>query len=64
MSKYPADLYTGCPCFKCDQPLEELAVGGGKTIQVLRRMSLCPECGSKRCPGTMDHENHKETRNA
>ena len=64
MSKYPADLYAGCPCFKCDQPLETITFGNGETVQILTRMSLCPVCGDKRCPGAMDHENHKETRNA
>lgn len=63
MSKYPAHLYAGCPCFKCDQPLETITFANGVKGQMLTRMSLCPECGDKRCPGAMDHDNHKETRN-
>lgn len=55
---YPADLYVGCPCFKCDQPFEEIVLGNGETIQQLTRMSVCPECGNKQCPGASDHNNH------
>ena len=51
--KYPVHLYAGCPCFKCDQPFEEI-----DGFKLIIRMSLCPECGNKRCPGAMNHENH------
>jgi len=57
---YPADLYDGCPCFECDQApriAAEKAAGGFGWPD---RMSLCPVCGSKRCPGALDHTQHLE----
>ena len=54
---YPADLYPGCPCAKCD-----MATQGGSTQtkwgSMPTRMALCPTCGSKRCPGSSDHTTH------
>lgn len=49
---YPQEFYPGCPCFACDSPTWAL-VGN---IPVAR-MSLCPTCGNKRCPGAADHRN-------
>ncbi|WP_158306514.1 hypothetical protein [Rhodococcus opacus] len=49
--RYPADLYPGCPCGEC------LTAVGGEW-----RMWLCPECGSKRCPGAIHHDRHGEQR--
>jgi len=52
VSTYPADLYPGCPCYKCDQEVRDTFYP--------TRMSLCPVCGSKRCPGAADHRDHQE----
>lgn len=55
--KYPAELYPGCPCYTCDSPT--WPVFNGMLVRV--RMSLCPTCGDKRCPGAQDHtQHHKE----
>lgn len=62
---------TGCPCYKCDSPtwptIAEWMQFDEKTMAKLTdaqreervrvRMSLCPICGYKRCPGAADHEN-------
>lgn len=44
---YPTDLYPGCPCVECM-----------REWSTFTRMALCPTCGSKRCPGASDHDNH------
>lgn len=55
---YPADLYPGCPCFKCDQvPRIDAELAAGRHA-FPNRMSLCPECGDNRCPGAVDHTQH------
>lgn len=57
MSTYPEDLYDGCPCFACDQaPRIAAATSWIETFP--NRMSLCPTCGDKRCPGAIDHTQH------
>lgn len=62
---------TGCPCLKCDLPywptMDEFGTEIGKDTprppvddahpRVPVRLSLCPNCGNKRCPGAADHEN-------
>lgn len=50
--RYPADLYPGCPCFDCDSQTWHTGFALGRM-----RMSLCPNCGNKRCPGAANHEN-------
>ena len=55
MSTYPVHLYPGCPCRRCDSVTWEWFYRDNGLFQ---RMSLCPECGSKRCPGAMDHLRH------
>lgn len=52
---YPAELYPGCPCWKCDSDTWPTVEGLGFPLRV--RMSLCPTCGNKRCPGAADHDN-------
>lgn len=48
---YPKELYPGCPCYACDsQTWERVPLGFARL-----RMSLCPTCGNKRCPGAADH---------
>ena len=63
---------TGCSCLACDGPymptFKEFAEGVRITKDTPRppmdeannrvrvRMSLCPVCGFKRCPGAADHE--------
>lgn len=47
---YPPEFYPGCPCFACDSPTWTNKFGP-------ERMSLCPTCGNKRCPGAIDHHN-------
>ena len=49
---YPADLYPGCPCYRCDSQTWRSISG-----IPMARMSLCPTCGNKRCPGAADHDN-------
>lgn len=41
-----SDVTGGCPCHACDSRVPRAS---GK------RMSLCPTCGNKRCPGAVDH---------
>jgi len=50
---YPADLYPGCPCYRCDSPTWTTGLSGF----AFARMTLCPTCGNKRCPGAVDHDN-------
>lgn len=52
---YPKDLYDGCPCYTCDSPTWPVIDGFP-----FDKMSLCPECGSKRCPGAVNHTMHVE----
>lgn len=57
MATYPADLYPGCPCYACDQaPRIEAAESWMGRLP--NRMSLCPTCGDKRCPGALNHADH------
>lgn len=49
---YPTELYPGCPCQTCDSPTWPVLHG-----IPLARMSLCPNCGNKRCPGAANHAN-------
>lgn len=49
---YPTGLYPGCPCYACDSPTWATPFSA--------RMSLCPTCGYKRCPGAMDHTKHPQ----
>ena len=52
---YPAEFYPGCPCYACDSKTWKPFPG---TDMIFRnRMSLCPNCGNKRCPGAANHEN-------
>lgn len=53
---YPADLYPGCPCHVCDSPTWPTIQLGAFDVP-MARMSLCPTCGNKRCPGAVDHDN-------
>jgi hypothetical protein len=53
---YPRHLYAGCPCYRCDSPTWTRISG----LAIARRMSLCPTCGSKRCPGARDHDQHQD----
>ncbi len=53
---YPVGLYPGCPCYKCDSATWA-PVGSGFSTLCRTRMSLCPKCGNKRCPGAADHTN-------
>jgi hypothetical protein len=64
---------TGCSCMACDGPymptFKEFAEGVRVTkdtprppmdeenVRVPTRMTLCPVCGFKRCPGAADHRN-------
>jgi hypothetical protein len=57
---YPADLYAGCPCFECDQA-PRIAAAKTTIERFPNRMSVCPTCGSKRCPGADHHDRHKDT---
>jgi hypothetical protein len=52
---YPTDLYPGCPCYACDSPTWPSDSVWGTAFS--RRMSLCPHCGNKRCPGAANHRN-------
>lgn len=56
LATYPAELYPGCPCYACDSQTwpQEYAPYG---FRLAVRMSLCPHCGNKRCPGARDHNN-------
>ena len=64
---YPAEAYpNGCPCFTCDSPSwptwserlgKEPKPDRGEDDLIRVRMSLCPTCGNKRCPGAKDHRN-------
>lgn len=45
---YPEHLYPGCPCHACDAPT---------WTRWITRMSVCPQCGDKRCIGSTDHNN-------
>lgn len=49
---YPPEFYPGCPCYACDSPFWARVDNFP-----LMRMSLCPKCGNKRCPGAKDHHN-------
>ena len=51
MSVYPEELYPGCPCYACDVATQQ------EGQLWFARMSLCPTCGNKRCPGAADHTN-------
>lgn len=53
-SPYPKLFYPGCPCYRCDSPTWPRLLDGSV---VFPRMSLCPNCGNKRCPGAVDHDN-------
>lgn len=55
---YPAEFYPGCPCRACDAPTWPAGWPGE------RRMSLCPTCGNKRCPGAANHTNECTHSNA
>lgn len=48
---YPVDLYPECPCTRCDS--QYWPTYNGLTFA---RMTLCPNCGNKRCPGAADHD--------
>lgn len=50
---YPVDLYAGCPCHRCESPNWEMVTGLGFAMA---RMTLCPTCSNKRCPGAVDHD--------
>lgn len=50
---YPTEFYPGCPCWECDEPSWPEING----FKIRARMSLCPKCGNKRCPGAADHRN-------
>jgi hypothetical protein len=52
---YPRDLYPGCPCYACDSQTWRVDPTWGTAFS--QRMSLCPQCGNKRCPGAADHTN-------
>ncbi|WP_238840702.1 hypothetical protein [Prescottella equi] len=52
-AKYPEHLYPGCPCFSCDSPTWPTETIG------FTRMSICPMCGDKRCPGAHHHAKHR-----
>lgn len=45
---YPQEFYPGCPCWGCDSPT-------WANPFLPERMSLCPSCGNKRCPGAVFH---------
>ena len=49
---YPVGLYPGCPCTRCDSPNWPTSQWGF----TFARMTLCPTCGNKRCPGAVDHD--------
>lgn len=51
---YPQHLYPRCPCFRCDQA-DTPEWPGLPGFKIPTRMSLCPTCGNKRCPGAADH---------
>jgi hypothetical protein len=53
---YPAEFYPGCPCYACDSPTWQTDPAFG-VFNIRVRMSLCPRCGNKRCPGAANHEN-------
>jgi hypothetical protein len=53
MSTYPTDLYSGCPCYRCESPNWREIIPGVPAA----RMCLCPQCGNKRCPAAADHDN-------
>ncbi len=59
MPTYPADLYPGCPCYACDQA-PRVEAPSTPLDRFPSRMSLCPTCGDKRCPGALDHAQHPE----
>lgn len=44
---YPTELYGGCPCHSCCAERGEAW-----------KMTLCPECGDKRCAGAVHHGRH------
>lgn len=47
-----------CECYECLNKISPItAVIGGKQVQIQRTiiMSLCTECGNKRCPKATDH---------
>lgn len=50
---YPVEFYPGCPCYACDSPTWPMM----GDFKLRARMSLCPTCGNKRCPGAASHEN-------
>lgn len=56
MPTYPEHLYPGCPCYRCDEPSWPRITVGDRSFP-MGRMSLCPTCGNKRCPGAQDHSN-------
>lgn len=60
---YPTESYPGCPCYVCDQkPRIEAARTAGDIFRIYpNRLSLCPTCGDKRCPGAIDHSQHPAT---
>lgn len=51
---YPQDLYPGCPCYACDSKTWP-GWRNGMSAPFPVRMSLCPNCGNKRCPAAFDH---------
>ncbi|AEQ20960.1 hypothetical protein E3_0470 [Rhodococcus phage E3] len=57
-AKYPTELYPGCPCYRCDSPSWPTITFRDGEEHAVGRMTLCPMCGSKRCPGAMDHTQH------
>jgi hypothetical protein len=63
---YPQAWYPGCPCYACDSSTwptwadwlglkDEAKEADNRPMPI--RMSLCPNCGNKRCPGAKDHTN-------
>ena len=56
---YPVALYPGCPCYTCDSMTWDQDGFRLRGELLPQRMSLCPSCGNKRCPGAIHHERHQ-----
>ena len=57
----PATGHSLCVCVKCgppwrNEPKPEFSKENLKWWQWASWMALCAICGSKRCPGALDHE--------
>jgi hypothetical protein len=71
---------TSCSCLKCDGPYMPTFKEFAESVRITKdtprppmdeendrvriRMTLCPVCGFKRCPGAADHENRCTGSNA